>query len=785
MKKIKEIMRDIARVAASTYALAALAFMSASTAWGLTIVQSSKDDAPGKSSFVQGNASSIFGDRSHPNLDYDYEVVGGNLMRTPEFTSSRITNLVFSGHSLSLGNESTDAASKNGLLGIKTVYKDDTKRATLTIDDLRLYNYAVLNHATDNSTCRIAGNMTVYATSAGNAHAGFYAYDTARVMEISSAVAGNATAGIKFYIGARSEIRMLGDMSGYYGAVTVANNGRFVLACPYAAVSTTFSSGALTLGPNFSYVGSGNMAIPAGTRFVAGYDADAGTTTPVTLDAAHFTIADGKFEIALDASSISTPIDYAGKALPIVRIPVDLLVVDEDDFTDVTSNAPTEHGLPAGRSILVETTDGMQTVSLVIDAYVKLSDKAASGNTDSTNSDKLWYLNRAETWSDGEIPSSGKDYLVDANPKSNLRTPSSAYVFPGRSLTLTKYLVLLGSKLTVTNFVLAGGALVQAAQNYTTHVVDGTMRFVNTSESSKVKFVVSNTRKMDIQSKITGDGFIELNSNDNNQSLTISGDNSSYTGQFDVDCLSGRSGTKLIFSAPENLGGAPSSFNYSALKLSRSSVLAPTAPMTLATANRGIYFVSSSVYPGRISVTNGTFGIMWPIRTLDTIKKEGAGTLALGGPVSFGADGTSEPTGNNNRLLVSAGGIMPLSTNGFARFSIAFSDATTRLVADASATDEGVRTFGLFNTYGAFTLPSDGKLRVRIDGCSDDVRRCVVPICTVLEGAAAALEGNIEVDRIKGCTVSVSASEPFMVNGVSMVRFVANVGRAGMFVIVR
>ena len=783
MKKIKEIMRDVAHIIASAYTFAMLAFMSASTAWALPIVQSSKDDAAGKSSFVQGNASSIFGDSSHPNQDYDYEVISNKTMRTPEFTSSRITNLVFSGHSLSLGNESTDAASKKGSLAIKTVYKDDTMRATLTIDDLRLYNYAVLNHATDNSTCRIAGNMTVYAAAAGNAHAVFYAYNTARVMEISSVVAGNATAGIGFTIGSRSEIRMLGDMSGYYGAVTVANSGRFVLACPYAAVSTTFSSGALTLGPNFSYVGSGNMAIPAGTRFVAGYDADAGTTTPVTLDAAHFTIADGKFEIALDASSISTPIDYAGKALPIVRIPVDLLVVDEDDFTDVTSNAPTEYGLP-GRSIKVETADGMQTVSLVTDAIVKLSDDAASGNTDSTNSDKLWYLNRAETWSDGEIPSSGKDYLVDANPKNNLRTPSSAYVFPGRSLTLTKNLALKGSKLTVTNFVLAGGALVQAAQNNTTHVVDGTMRFVNTSESSKVKFV-TNTRKMDIQSKITGDGFIELNSGDSNQSHTISGDNSAFTGQIDVDCATGKSGTELIFSAPENLGGAPSSFNYSALKLNRSSVLAPTAPMTLATANRGVYFVSSSVYPGRISVTNGTFGIMWPIRTLYTIEKAGAGTLALGGPVSFGEDGTSEPTGNNNRLLVSAGGIMPLSTNGFARFSISFADATTRLVADASATDEGVRAFGLFNTYGAFTLPSDGKLRVRIDGCSDDVRRCVVPICTVLEGAAAALEGNIEVDRIKGRTISVSSSEPFMVNGVSMVRFVANVGGAGMFIIVK
>ncbi len=34
MKKIKEIMRDVARVAASTYAFAALVIVSAMTAWG-------------------------------------------------------------------------------------------------------------------------------------------------------------------------------------------------------------------------------------------------------------------------------------------------------------------------------------------------------------------------------------------------------------------------------------------------------------------------------------------------------------------------------------------------------------------------------------------------------------------------------------------------------------------------------------------------------------------------------------------------------------------------------
>ena len=96
------------------------------------------------------------------------------------------------------------------------------------------------------------------------------------------------------------------------------------------------------------------MSIPAGTRFEAAYDAATGTTAPVTLDAEHFTLAAGSLEVALTAASLPAAAGYAGKTLPVVRIPRALREVTEADFTDATAGAPTEYGLPS-RSVKVET----------------------------------------------------------------------------------------------------------------------------------------------------------------------------------------------------------------------------------------------------------------------------------------------------------------------------------------------------------------------------------------------------------------------------------------------
>ncbi len=749
---------------------------------GAATITSSGSDAAGKSSFYSGT---IFGG-TPPSAENDYVVVNGAL-RTPDFVSTTVTNLVFGGNSLTLGNVSTV-----GQFAMKAVYSDDNKRATVTINDLRLYRCYV-NMASERK-CRLAGNITVYAA---NTPAQFQCSTAGnRIFEIASTVMGAANAGILFEKALdTSEFRMIGDMSGFLGTVqTTCNGGRLVLACPYAAASTAIGEETkLSLGPNFSYVGTGTMALPAGTRFTAGYDAATGTTVPVTLDAEHFTLAAGNFEVALDAASLPAAAGYAGKTLPVVRIPRALREVTEADFTDATTGAPTEYGLPS-RSVKVETDGaGMQTVSIVTHPYAKLSD-AARTIANPARSSGQWFLSDAATWSDNAVPTPDKDYLAQDNAKGTLRSSQGQavpYAFTGRSLTLTKSFANKNSELVVTNFVLCGGCLINAAgASVLWQVIDGTMRFFGTSWDNGGGIAGVATQHNDLRSSLSGDGTLLLKVYDgsktaiNHARARVSGDNSAFTGQIRLYSYYYENNLTnealvLEFDAPENLGGAPAEFDYRALGVGKGCSLAPSKPMTLATANRGIWVDTL----GRICVTNGTFGIMQPIRMTGTIRKEGSGVLALGGPVAFGEGGEDTPSGANNVLEVSEGGILPLSTNGFANLAITFAEGS-RLIADAAATDADVRSYGLFNTYGAFALPSSGKLCATIVGGPEGDVGYSVTLCTVTPSAAEALVGNIVVDRIDNRAIAIR-QESVMVGEEQMVRFTADVRIAGFTIIFR
>jgi hypothetical protein len=753
-------------------------------------VASTGSDGSGKSSFDTG---AIFGGSPHPASGNDYEVSGGHLIRTPQFVSTAETNVVFRGDSLSLGNSLTAEVASRGQLAIKTVYTADSKRASVTVGDLRLYNHAYVSMSTANAKCRLAGGIAVYASADRPAQFSG-SNDTNRIFEVSAALTGSAETGIKFHEAKTdSEFRIVGDMSGYFGKVqTDGNCARLVLACPYAASLTLIgASDKLTLGPGFSYAGTGTVAIPAGTRFVAGYDAEAGTSVPVVLDAAHFTLASGGFEIALDAESLHSAADYAGKTLPIAKIPEALRTVTEADFTDVTVGAPSEYGLPS-RTVKVERDGkGMQIVSIVTRPYVKMSDLVESANPGRANG--RWYVSDANLWEDGNVPEAGKDYLVQPEiiVKNYLRTIESNganYVFPGRSLTVCQDFAHKAGWLNISNLVIRGGAAVGASGNGTVkpwQFLYGTIRLLDATWSNPANIQVQNTQFMELASDISGSGvlrFAPINASPAARARIL-GDNSAFTGGLWLysemaDGTLARA-VALEFDAPENLGGALPAFDYRALAIDRGCTLSPRKPMTLLAKNRGIFADTLGI----VEVTNATFAVWWPIRMTGAIRKTGGGVLSLGGAVSFGADGKAAPNGANNVLEVAQGGILPLSTNGFAGLSISF-EAGTRMIADASAADENVRAYGLYNAYGAFCLPDDGKLRATIANAPAGDGRFSVALCTVTPEAATALDGNIIVDRLPHKTVSVRR-ESVVVGDLQMVRFSACVQDAGFRIIFR
>ena len=172
--------------------------------------------------------------------------------------------------------------------------------------------------------------------------------------------------------------------------------------------------------------------VVVGECITVSYDADSGTTYPVTLDAS--TLPAGNIEIALNTSTLPPyAAVYAGKKLPMVRIPTSLRTVTAADFTDMTD------GLPAyvtGRTIEVDAVDGMQTASLTVSIpFVELSDSVTSANPQYNGQ---WYIYIGTTWKSGDV-SNAKDYWAAKSVKNTLRTGAQTNGggnFGGRTLTL-------------------------------------------------------------------------------------------------------------------------------------------------------------------------------------------------------------------------------------------------------------------------------------------------------------------------------------------------------------
>ena len=232
--------------------------------------------------------------------------------------------------------------------------------------------------------------------------------------------------------------------------------------------------------------------------------------------------------------------------------------------------------------------------------------------------------------------------------------------------------------------------------------------------------------------------------------LTFSGDNSAYVGKITVtDNYTAypedaeHKGLRLIFNEAKNLGGALDSFVYDALKIERYARLCPTQDVVLATANRGIY-----VTTGGVSVASGvTLTLKQPLRVNGLLFKHGAGTLALGGTVSFGAKGTS--VGTRNELFVREGFVEALADNAVAGFKTVFADGAGIRVAPGAGVTAGFTG----------TLEAEGRIAVSVDMSQPGFKAesgCEAPICTVANDSGITVE-TFAVERIKGYSGTVVA----------------------------
>ena len=174
---------------------------------------------------------------------------------------------------------------------------------------------------------------------------------------------------------------------------------------------------------------------------------------------------------------------------------------------------------------------------------------------------------------------------------------------------------------------------------------------------------------------------------------------------------------RLFVSDERNLGGARDAFAWDALYLDQYSDLFPLNDVTFTDGwNRGVAIGNI----GRIHVTNGlTLAIWRPLNVNGNLVKEGGGTLALGGTLTFGgASQSSTPTAGANMLTVTGGFVKPLAKNAFDGLAITFTN-NAALCVDGTPADAALRRYGLVNTKEAtapVALAADQpRLPVRVD----------------------------------------------------------------------
>ena len=507
----------------------------------------------------------------------------------------------------------------------------------------------------------------------------------------------------------------------------------------------------------------------------AAYDATAKVTTPVALTAGYAVPAGGQ-PIAL-SEAVALP-QHDALNLEVLTIAAGAADVTADDFTDVS---PKTYGLPKTTVTVEKDAGGVQHVYLSARPVVK---SIKIFYTPEGSGYNYYKINGApELWSDNRAAHEGADYLLvhHVNSLSNVE-------FDGDSLTIC---IPVGS---TTLHVRETTALLRATlypptiirpnyggrsfNVYGDWTIAGAFDDAAPYATFCARYVEGGY--LSFRGALHGEGPLKLTAesvgkmslkNGVNQTR-LYGDNSDYTGRLYVTHEGSPTneyvGTQFGFNSAAALGGAPGTFRANAITLDKYSMMCPSTNITFDTANRGI----SGTGPYGFNVPTGvTFAVKVPIYQNNTMYKTGAGTLALGGAMTFGT---------NNLCRVREGGLTALSDAAVAELDCTFADGTSIVLSPDSASVNGFRNVTVEDAAGGAAgkvnvvplLPESG-----IDGV------ITLPICTVA-ATAPDLTDNLNLVYVKGYR-SRLLRQDVTVEGVACVRYSLQCAHEGFMVIFR
>ena len=292
-----------------------------------------------------------------------------------------------------------------------------------------------------------------------------------------------------------------------------------------------------------------------------------------------------------------------------------------------------------------------------------------------------------------------------------------------------------------------------------------------------------------IGADITGSGglaFTCTTDTDRRGAIKLTGDNSGFTGKIKIADTSVSTGTnvEVNVSASANLGGNPADFVFDGLSIGQGGRLYVGGDVEIG-ANRGLYCSVSSDNPnGGVNVADGKTLTVQSRLTMDgVLRKMGPGMLVLGGPKpKFTENETDVPEEGLNRLAVIAGGLKISSAEAINGLEVVLPEGG-KLTLDADTDDADLKTRGVVNTD--WTKPFDltacgGKLTIDVEGVTPG-EESEFAICTVSSEAAAALDGNILLPKVRQLKASVLKVE----NDDGSVTFKANYENTGLILLFR
>lgn len=418
----------------------------------------------------------------------------------------------------------------------------------------------------------------------------------------------------------------------------------------------------------------------------------------------------------------------------------------------------------------------------------------------------------ASHWSDDSEISPENDYYISSK---GAYAPSGKASFSGHSLSVCGPSALNfrgSSELTVPDFRWipnsgTSGYQIQCWNGSST--VSGKVTIIdvpgNTFRIQMWNGTASDDRRFTIAAELAGFGTLNLTSlatsaSDTRARYALTGLNTNFSGRVHVTHAAfGGANAATYEAAPDtycvtvlisdsrNLGGPLAAFDHEAIVLGNHSLLKVAGSPVFDDPTRGW----SIKDVGRIHVEAGQTVTMtnMQITYSGEFRKEGDGTLRLGGTARFTEAASETPLAGTNVLSIAGGAIMPMDTTCCDGLAVKFA-AGTKLLLDASVTGD-LKSYGLYDVkWNSPIAVADGAaLPVELvlpEGF--DTQSChQFGICTISPTAAASMGvDDFAVAHVKGMRSKVSRVENLDASdNVVSVTFACNLVPAGFTMTIR